>query len=196
MLFCRARLSCMPLVLALLAGCASSAPPATRYMLPAGDFVEAAGAGEAERTLVVQAPRLAGYLDTAGIVLQLDDITLNEAAGHRWAEDLALQLQRTLRRHLAERLEGTRVVGEGGGVPGALQLRVEVQAFHGRHDGVAIAAGTWQLRDATGALVAQRPFRVETRLPADGYPALVRALGQSWDEVAERIAEGILNVSS
>src|SRR5690606_30825729 len=160
--------------------CSATAPSATRYILPTDFSTEAAATAPAERTLVIQPLRLAGFLDTAGILLQLDDITLNEASGHRWAEDLALQLQRGLRQRLGALLDGTRVLSDAGNVAGAYQLRVEVRAFHGRHDGRAVAAGSWQLRGPDGDLLEQRPFAVETPLRSDGYPALVRALGASW----------------
>lgn len=194
--------------LSLLSACASTSSPATRYLLPevggaapagVANFA-AAGVPQSDvaasgtitrstaRTLVIGPLRLAGFLDTPGIVLQLDDITLNEAAGHRWAEDLSLQLQRGLRERLLRRLDDTRVLSDVGSLPDAMQLRVEVRAFHGRHDGQAVAAGNWQLRGPAGELLDQQSFSVETPLRADGYPELVRALGRSWDAVAEQIA--------
>src|SRR5690606_14005745 len=117
------------LALALLAGCAASTPP-VRYLLPPdGAGSGGATAEEAQATLRVPAPRLAGFLDSAGIVLQLDDITLSQANGHRWAEDLSLQLQRGLRQRLATRLPSLRVLGEGPR-QSALELRLDLYAFH------------------------------------------------------------------
>src|SRR5690606_1259416 len=136
--------------------------------------------------LRVPAPRLAGFLDSAGIVLQLDDITLSQANGHRWAEDLSLQLQRGLRQRLATRLPSLRVLGEGPR-QSALELRLDLYAFHG-HAGAAIAAGHWQLVDVQGALLAEQDFHVQSDLDADGYPALVRALGRSLDRSVDGMA--------
>ena len=175
-----------------LSGCATSTTPANRFMLPDSQAAPAGGPG-AEHVLLVRPPRLAHYLDVDGIVLQLDDISLNAARQHLWAEPLGRQLERGMRARLGERLGDTRVLRDEGGhqSPDALSLRLEVDRFQGRHDGLAVASGQWQLLAADGALVAMENFRAETELDDDGYPALVRALGRSWDQVADEIAETI-----
>ncbi|QFU01852.1 hypothetical protein FIU83_09385 [Halomonas sp. THAF5a] len=175
-----------------LAGCATDAPPANRYTLP--DDALAAPAlsadGEAEHRLVVARPSLARFLAVDGLVLQLDDITVNEANRHRWAEPLGLQLERRLTARLAARLPDTRVLGETAGEPreDAATLRLTVDHFQGRFDGRAVVAGQWQLRDAEGNLQALSPFSVEVPLARDGYPALVRALGRGWNRAVDEIA--------
>ncbi len=176
----------------LLSGCATSTPPPERFMLP-GATATTLGAGDVERVLVVQPPRLAHYLDVDGIVLQLDDITLHAARQHLWAEPLGRQLERGLRARLAERLPGTRILRDDGGAGqrDAVRLRIEVDTFQGRHDGLAVAGGQWQLLDAQGQVLAMQPFQVSTELADDGYPALVRALGSSWDGVADDIASAL-----
>lgn len=174
-----------------LAGCASSTPPASRYTLPI-ERTESAGA-DAEHLLLIRPPRLARFLDVEGIVYQLDDITLVEAREHRWADPLGHQLERGLRDRLAAHLADTRVMLDESDRddPAAHRLQVEVDRFQGRADGLAVVGGRWKLRDGDGELLALEEFAVERELEADGYPALVRALGRSLDEVAERIAEAI-----
>lgn len=178
-----------------LAGCAASGPAPNRYTLPGdggGDPARIAGA-DATHRLVIGQPRLARFLDVDGLVLQLDDITLNEANHHLWAEPLGLQLERGLRDRLAARLPDTRVMQDdaNGRRGAAATLRLEVDRFHGRFDGRAVAGGQWQLRDSGGELLAMAPFAVEVELAEDGYPALVRALGRGWDRVADEIAAQI-----
>ncbi|MCG6659652.1 hypothetical protein HOP52_18035 [Halomonas campisalis] len=176
-----------------LSGCATPSAPHQRYTLPGSDAPPAAAGAEAEQVLKVRPPQLAHYLDVDGIVLQLDDITLNEARQHLWAEPLARQLERGLRSRLAVALPDTRVIrddGQGRGVE-ALTLRLEIDRFQGRYDGLAIVSGQWQLYAPGGQLLATEHFRVATELADDGYPALVRALGRSWDRVAEQIGEAI-----
>ncbi|MCK2183301.1 PqiC family protein [Halomonas getboli] len=175
-----------------LTGCALDGAPATRYALPDVD-ASAGSEAAAEHSLVLRPLRLAPLLDTQGIVVQLDDITLREASGHRWAEPLGRQLERGLRERLAAALPDTRVLldGEAGGADEPLQLRVNVERFQGQPDGRAVAAGRWQLLDADQVLLDAAGFRVATPLAEDGYPALVRALGRSWDGVAERIAAAV-----
>ena len=177
-----------------LAGCASPGPSPQRYTLPAAAGGDQAAAGaEAEHLLLLRPPRLAHYLDVDGMVMQVDDITLVEARGHQWAEALGRQLERGLRGRLADRLPDTRVMLDEAGVrePGALSLRLELDRFQGRHDGLAVIGGQWQLRDAEGRLLAMAPLQVETELDDDGYPALVRALGRGWDSAADQLAEAV-----
>lgn len=178
-----------------LAGCATDAPPSNRYTLPDDATAPPArvGGAEAAHRLVVARPTLARFLSVDGLVLQLDDITLNEASQHLWAEPLGLQLERRLKERLAARLPDTRIMAEAAGERRevAATLRLTVDRFHGRHDGQAVVAGQWQLRDGEGTLEALAPFAVEVPLARDGYPALVRALGRGWDDVVDEIAEEI-----
>ncbi|ERS83435.1 MULTISPECIES: PqiC family protein [unclassified Halomonas] len=182
----------MALPLAALTGCASSTPAPERYTLPAVE-VTAAGGAEAAHELRLAPPRLAHYLDVEGIVMQVDDITLVEANGHQWAEALSAQLQRGLRDRLAARLPDTRVVLErpGQAEGDSLRLALEIDRFQGRHDGLAVIGGRWRLEDADGTLLAMQGLAAEMALAADGYPALVRALGQGWDAVADELATAI-----
>lgn len=178
-----------------LAGCAASGPAPSQYTLPgdASDDPPRIAGADATHRLVVGQPRLARFLDVDGLVLQLDDITLNEANHHQWAEPLGLQLERGLRARLAARLPDTRVMQDDADSrrSAANALRLEVDRFHGRFDGQAVAGGQWQLRDDGGELLAMAPFAVEVELAQDGYPALVRALGRGWDRVADQIAAEI-----
>ncbi len=175
-----------------LTGCALGGTPATRYALPDAE-APARVETTARHSLVLRPLRLAPLLDAEGIVVQLDDITLREASGHRWAEPLGRQLERGLRDRLASALPDTRVLLDAEAGPSAdpLQLRVTVERFQGRPDGQALAAGRWALLDADQTLLDAATFRVATPLAEDGYPALVRALGRSWDGAADEIAAAV-----
>ncbi|CAN0547812.1 unnamed protein product [Ectocarpus sp. 12 AP-2014] len=179
----------MLLVCLLVSACASSVTPPARYMLTSNQLPIAST--QPEGTLRLSAPRLAHYLDVEGIVMQLDDITLNAAREHQWAEGLGRQLERGLRARLSQTLPSLRVVRAEGSQADALTLRIEVDQFQGRFDGLAIARGQWQLVSAEGELLAMENFHAETTLDEDGYPALVRALSTSWDKAAELIANEI-----
>lgn len=180
------------MVALLLTGCASSGVETTNYMLPAD-----AGSADAtlpaahDATLLIARPLLAKHLDQKGIVLQLDDITLNAATTNLWAAPLAQQLERGMRERLAHRLPSTQVLlSQGNSRRDALTLELSVDQFQGRYDGSAVASGQWLLREGGGKVEAYAPFNAEVTLNQDGYPALVRALGRSWDEVADDITAG------
>ncbi|MFM9268916.1 membrane integrity-associated transporter subunit PqiC [Halomonas elongata] len=176
-----------------LSGCAAGGTPPTHYTLPDAPLADDAIDASSERLLVIRPIRLARYLDVEGIVFQLDDITIQQAKGHQWAEPLGRQLERGLRDRLATRLPDTRIMLDGDTARGdaPLSLRLEVDRFQGRHDGMAVAEGRWQLRDANGELLALTPFSLTTPLETDGYPALVQALGQDLDRLADRLASAI-----
>ncbi|GAA5175077.1 PqiC family protein [Modicisalibacter zincidurans] len=177
-----------------LAGCAGS-PTTERYTLPApmNDAVSGVGPSDAatpDYSLVIDRVSVAGYLDNPGIVLQPDAIRLRQASSHQWAEALDQQLGRGLRQRLAAELPDTRILVEGD-PPEALHLQVNVEQFQGHYQGVGMASGYWQLRAANGDLLLERNFSASTPLAKDGYPALVRALGASWDKVAANFAAQI-----
>ncbi|SFH44106.1 PqiC family protein [Modicisalibacter xianhensis] len=175
-----------------LAGCATGGGGSSleRYTLPPGAYTADVTEPSPQRTLIIDGVQVANYLSGQGIVLQRNDVLLHQASSHLWAEDLGRQLHRGLRQRLAERLPDTRVLN-GGNASDAWHLRVEVDEFQGRYDGMAVAGGRWQLRDADGDILAIEPFSASVPLDSDGYPALVRALGKSWDEVALDMAQRI-----
>ncbi|MDW5375663.1 ABC-type transport auxiliary lipoprotein family protein [Halomonas sp. HP20-15] len=184
------------LALVALAGCAGS-PTTERYTLPSPANGAASGvvtssdmATMADYSLVIDQVSVAGYLDEPGIVLQPDAIRLRQASNHQWAEALGQQLSRGLRQRLATELPDTHIL-MGGNPPEAMHLRVYVEQFQGHYEGVGMASGYWQLRGAKGDLLLERGFSASTPLAEDGYPALVRALGASWDKVAAGFAAQI-----
>ncbi|SES21743.1 hypothetical protein SAMN04487958_109161 [Vreelandella subterranea] len=186
------KLGAVLLVALLLSACASQSTPATRYVLPGAQLASppASPAG----TLQVTSPRLPHYLDVEGIVMQTDDITLREANAHQWAEAIGRQLERGMRARLSKALPRWRVVRDAASDDQAITLRLEVDQFQGRQDGHAIASGQWQLIDPQGDVLAMETFNADTPLEEDGYPALVRALGKSWDKVSEQIAQATMAI--
>ncbi|WP_353978913.1 ABC-type transport auxiliary lipoprotein family protein [Salinicola endophyticus] len=175
-----------------LAGCAGTPSNPSRYTLPAvGDVPPVTGVSVP--TLVVQPVAISSYLDQEGIVMQLSDIELNSANQNLWADSLGSQLTRNLRQTLTQALPQTLVLGAGSG--GDARLSVEVDRFQGRYDGQAVVSGEWQLREGN-RVVRQAPFNITRPLNADGYPALVRTLGEAWEAVGERIASELSLPSS
>lgn len=183
------------LVTALIVGC-STRPPGegtTRYLL--ADKPTAPEPMGGERLLRVKRIELARYLDVEGIVMQTSDIAVQAARNHLWAEDLAAQLQRDLRRRLAEQLDGVRVLGPDQQLRAPereiMELTVTVDRFQGRFDGYAVVGGRWQLLDSRGEVQAGKRFQREQALARDGYPALVKSLKDIWTSVVADIADGL-----
>ncbi len=168
-------------VVAVLAGCAGQATEFHRYTLPLADQRQAepgVSLPDSAPTVAVSSVRLADYLDGQGVVYQTSDIEVNEAQTNLWADSLSAQLTRSLQRTLGDQLRDHRVLGETlAGDRADTGVRVTLSRFQGRHDGMAVLAGQYQLRDAGGNLLAQHHFDIERALENDGYPALVRLAG-------------------
>ncbi|WP_240612327.1 PqiC family protein [Salinicola lusitanus] len=177
---------------AALAGCAAQSTPTNRYTLPEVESPPSSPTSSisGNRQLSVSPVEVASYLDQEGIVMQTSDIELNAANQNLWAEELGHQLTRQLRQSLSAELPGVTVVSSAQGGAGAQRLSLSVDQFQGRYDGRAVASGEWQLHDGN-RLVMQRHFDVTRPLENDGYPALVRALGAVWKEVARQVAASV-----
>lgn len=179
---------------ALLAGCAGSPTPTARYTLPVSQLeAPRQYEGQAPEVVVLEPIRMASYLNSEGIVMQLSDIEVQQARNHLWAERLSRQLERSLQQRLDTALPNTRVLAD---VPAseerqALRVRVELDRFQGHFDGKAVVSGVWRVRNSNGRTVASEAFNVEETLETDGYPALVRSLAQAWAQVGARLAEDL-----
>ena len=174
--------------LLLMAGCASQTVQTSSYMLPASTPEQQ----YSNALAVAIAPvRLTGLLDNQGIVMELNDIEVHQARYHLWAEDIGVQLQQQLQQRLTLSLPQAQIVAKGQPLQADLpqrEVRVSVNAFQGSYSGNAIVQGQWLLLGEQGQLLKQHNFRIEQPLPADGYPALVRALASAWDQVSEQLA--------
>lgn len=174
----------------LLMGCAKSAVENQHYFLQAADaLAEPIAKSKTTPLLQISDVQLADFLDEDGLVLQLDDITLNQAKNHLWAEDLSRQINRGLRARLSQQQQKFTIVGPQ--TAANLQLSLEIHAFHGRYDGLALTSGQWQLQNARGEIQHLSRFDLQTELNESGYPALVRALSQNLDKLAVLIAEDL-----
>jgi len=171
-----------------LSGCFKSNPPVKteRYSLP--EVTTPQPAASQMRTLALGRLQLADYLDTDRIIIQTDDITMQPARDHLWVDNLSQELRRGLRARLASRLGNTLVVDPQPGLPATNTLHLTIEQFHGQMRGYAVISGQWQLISANQVPGPSRAFKFSTPLAENGYPALVRALGQDLDLLSEQIA--------
>ena len=173
----------------LLTACSGGAEPAYYALnLPTAKSVTAAQQTAGER-LVVTRVTLPEYLNDMGIAYQQDDVQVVTANQARWAEALDKQLTQALVLGLSGRLSGVQVIDGADGRPDIWRLSVEVSGFQGRFDGKAVVAGRWVLQ--RGDQVHSQPFLHLIPLAEDGYPALVRALRDGWQQEIDELA-GIL----
>lgn len=172
-----------------LAACAGNTAEVQRYQLPSAALSDRSE--NLESTVILLAPvALSELLYQPGIVMQLDDITLHAARQHVWANDLQQQLTLGLQRRLQKRLEQHLVLVNrlSGQQSAEKQLNIRLDAFQGHYEGFALTEGQWQLLDQQGGLEKHANIQLQTTLNADGYAALVRALGDNLDRLADQIA--------
>lgn len=173
----------------LLTACSGGAEPAYYALnLPTAKSVTAAQQTAGER-LVVTRVTLPEYLNDMGIAYQQDDVQVVTANQARWAEALDKQLTQALVMGLSGRLSGVQVIEGADGRPDIWRLSIEVSGFQGRFDGKAVVAGRWVLQ--RGEQIYSQPFQRLIPLAEDGYPALVRALRDGWQQEIDELA-GIL----
>jgi uncharacterized lipoprotein YmbA len=175
-----------------LVACATKPVNTQRYTLPDNTQTTSEVSADAEQVLVIGSIGLTEFLDSDRIVQQLDDITLHQARDNLWAENLAQQIRRGLRSRLSSKLPNILVVSDSRGLKqDAWNLQLDIEQFQGHFNGNALTSGQWQLQDSQGNLIAIKSFNIETTLTTDGYPALVRALGNNLDKLAEQLASQI-----
>ncbi len=180
----------------LLVACASTPPAIQRYTLPQLASMQVPVSTPLASTVTVQLEpvNMAEYLDSRGLLYQSSDITISEAGGHVWAENIREQLNRAMRQELAAMVAPLQVRDAMQMLPADArdyQLSIQVERFQGHHDGHAVLSGSWSLRDSSGRLLETHPYLLQKALAEDGYPALVRSLDAAWRELATQIAQGL-----
>lgn len=173
----------------LLTACAGGTAPAYYALnLPTATTTKI-GPQLGDKRLVVTRVTLPEYLNDMGIAYQQDDVQVVTANQARWAEALDRQLTQSLVLGLSGRLSGLQVIDGGDDHPDYWRLSVEISGFQGRFDGKAVVAGRWVLH--RGEQIYSQPFQRLIPLAEDGYPALVRALRDGWQQEIDELA-GIL----
>jgi len=147
------------------------------------------------RVIEVRRPGLAGYLDRSSIVVKDSAYQLDVNSGTRWAEPLGDMIGRVLAQDLSQRLAGSTVFAESGGISANADLRVEldVQLFDRAGDGIVRLQGQLAIEDGSGhRRLSARPVALEAPAPGTDATSLAAAmsalLGQTADQVAQEIA--------
>ncbi|BET40128.1 membrane integrity-associated transporter subunit PqiC [Atlantibacter hermannii] len=180
----------LPVVIAaLLSACSSSSDEGKiYYQLPAGEQTQSVAASKGTQLLWVEQVTIPDYLAGNGVVYQTSDVQFNIANSNLWASPLDQQLRNTLVANLSSQLPGWVVSSTPLGTQQQV-LNVNVTGFHGRYDGRVIVSGEWLLNNQ-GQLV-KRPFHIELKQQQDGYDAMVKTLGQAWQQEAQMMAAEI-----
>ena len=174
------------LVLPALLACGSAPVKTQYYQLPYVDVEPATHEAAKERQpVVLQSLQLAPYLKQRGIAFQQSSTELILAKQHLWADDLTFQLQRHLRQSVANQSADWVLLPIG--TKAEVQLSIQLDRFVGTNKGYALVSGEYQLQK-NDCVMTER-FLIEQPLLQDGYPALVEALAEGWQQLADTLLQ-------
>lgn len=170
----------LPLMIMLLLGACATPAPVSYYQLTMPVSETSTSDNTPKRHLLQLQPiKVANYLNGAGLVMQRSEVELVVASRHLWADALDQQLYRLLAEQIRARLPGMELAMASDAATVRIQLTID--RFHAQADGVAIISGYYSLE--SGKDRTTQAFSYQQPLAADGYPALVSALSQGWQQL-------------
>lgn len=164
-----------------VAGCSSPASQIHYYQLSAAPINVIQSKPLA--AIAIAPVKVASYLNGSGLVVQQSAVELSIARQHLWADSLEQQLQRQLTEYITLTLPALPLVPIN--TPDALTLQVEVDRFYATEQGLALLSGRYTV---TGhGELRTKPFSYQVPLTANGYPAMVSALSEGWQQLLQDI---------
>lgn len=168
-----------------LCGCSSPATEIRYYQLVAAIPVSIDSG--VQQPLVIAPIKVASYLNGSGLVLQQSAVEFSIARQHLWADALDQQLQRQLTEYLLLALPKQPIAGFG--TAGARVLQLEIDRFYASESGQAIVSGRYNISGAVSNSTV--PFSFAVALTDDGYPAMVLALSQGWQQLLQELVTAL-----
>lgn len=182
-------------VAALLAACASPAPPPALYQLRGAPPLPVQTVPGTQVLQLLQPVALPEALHRDSLLLPQGQAGLQALPGHRWAEPLADAVPRLLRQDLAALLGEARVwtAPLPAGVAITRQCRVEILSLLATPDRTAVVLqARWTLSDPTGRS-APVVMTTQISVPSSGpdVDALVSAHRLALWRLAEQVAQTV-----
>lgn len=172
-------------ILLFLAGCSSPASDIRYYQLVAQAPITSDTT--LQQPLIIAPIKVASYLNGSGLVLQQSAVEFSIARQHLWADALEQQLQRQLTEYLLLALPKQPLAAFN--TAGARTLQLEIDRFYASENGQAVVSGRYTVSDLTTGTTV--PFSYQVALAADGYPAMVQALSQGWQQLLQELVTAL-----
>ncbi|WP_423185665.1 PqiC family protein [Alishewanella sp. d11] len=166
-------------LLVCLVGCSSPTNDIRYYQLVTKTPLQVNN--EIQQPLTVAPIKVANYLNGSGLVLRQSAVEFNVARQHLWADALEQQLQRQLLEYLLLALPNQTITAFN--TPGARTLQLDIHRFYADEQGQATVSGYYTLSSI--GTVTSTPFAYQVALADDGYPAMVQALSQGWQQLLQ-----------
>ncbi|XKM12545.1 ABC-type transport auxiliary lipoprotein family protein [Orbaceae bacterium ac157xtp] len=176
------RILIVTLMLTMLLGCSSNQAEKHYFQLTS-DFSQSQDRLIAHKTnqgIFIEPVQVASYLDTTGIVYQLDEVQFTTTTQNVWLTPLSDQLQNRLNVDLANLWSNYNVTSSPINNPKAT-IQLYVDTFQGSYTGDALLQGHWVITQQNKQTITKK-FDYKIPLREAGYPALVKALSKGLQE--------------
>lgn len=176
----------------LFAGCASQSIEPNYYLLrPTAELYS--------RTLVPSEDftlgevKIASYVDQQGLLLETKAGEIRPARQHLWAEPMYESVRTFLALEIS-RIKGVDIFAAKFNKD-AIIVDIRIDQLHGTHDGRAILAAYWWLREGN-EMLASYQYAESRTLSRDGYGALADAQKALLSDLAEKISASLVRPAS
>jgi uncharacterized protein len=157
------------------AGCTSSSPTYTQYLLR-HDMSTTSAIKSSEESIAIGRLEVATYIDSLGLVLETADGEINVARYHQWAEPLRESLRQYLASSISMEAEVPVRFRKMVNSERSKRIDIYIDQLHGDATGHAKLAAYWTVTDVeSDEVVVDERFFSREPLPHDGYSALVTA---------------------
>jgi uncharacterized lipoprotein YmbA len=143
--------------------------------------------------LMVDPVKLADYLNSRNLIIQINRHQIYNASHHLWAEDLDKAIANTLLHKLKPLENRFHLIDSSNRLKESAKYRLllEFDAFHATDQSQVIASGKYWLTGNTQKLVLENSFSYTLNLEQDGYSHSVEKLNRTIDLLATDIIQNI-----
>ncbi len=162
-------------LVATMAGCTSTSPTYTQYLLR-HDISTTPAVKSSEETIDIGRVEVATYIDSLGLVLETANGEINVARYHQWAEPLRESLRQYLASSISMKSEIPVRFQKVVGVESSKRIDIYIDQLHGDKMGHAKLSAYWTVTDlGSDEVVVNEQYSSREPLKSDGYGALVAA---------------------
>jgi len=184
-------------LLALLSNCSSAPISVNYYTLNKMDVTvksKVLAVDKEQKSLILLSPvKLADFLATGALVMQLKSHQLQLSNQHRWADNLSDSITRSLLVNLTTtaldyNFEKNELHWKNNY---QANVNISLEQFTVLADNTTLTSGTFWLLDKNNALIDKQSFNIKKPLNKDGYNHAVAQLESSLMTLAEKIESSI-----
>ena len=183
----------------VLSGCLGSTPPTQFYIVPpmtGGDTAPAVSSGQRDLTVAMGPVTVPPYLDRPQLVIRTSRVKLALADFDQWAGPLSDTIARVLSEDLGPMIPTERMMlfPWPRYIDPDYQITVEVLQFDRGPGNLVVLVARWSLLDRDGKELIMRKTRFSQAAGGADYEAMVTAMGQTLETLAQDMATTLRSV--